>query len=135
MNLSDTLKISASGMAAQSTRLRVIAENLANADTTGATPGAKPYQRQTVTFGEQVDQASGVPLVTVTGVRPDTSAFPLRYDPANPAANAQGYVRMPNVNMFAEMTDMRQAQRSYDANLEVMQIARGMLTRAIGILK
>lgn len=135
MNLGDTLKISASGMAAQSTRLRVIAENLANSSTTGGSPGANPYQRQTVTFGDRIDRATGAPLVEVSAIAPDTSAFPLRYDPSNPAANAQGYVKMPNVNSFTEMMDMREAQRSYDANLEVMQVARAMLTRAIGILK
>ncbi len=135
MDLTKALSISASGMDAQGTRLRVIAENLANQDTTGASPGANPYRRKTVTFADTVDSQAGTKLVTVEQVGEDPSAFPLRYDPSNPAANAQGYVKLPNVNSFIEMMDMRDAERSYDANLSVMQATRSMLTRTIDLLK
>ena len=135
MDLSKALSISASGMTAQGTRLRVIAENLANQDTTGPTAGADPYRRKTVTFADRMDRQQGLRLVQVEQVGQDPSAFPLRYDPANPAANPQGYVKLPNVNSFIEMMDMREAERSYDANLSVMQATRSMLTRTIGLLK
>jgi flagellar basal-body rod protein FlgC len=135
MDLDKALKISASGMEAQTTRLRVIAENLANQDTTGSTPNAAPYRRKTVTFADQMDQASGAALVKVRKVGQDMSAFPQRYDPSHPAADAGGYVRTPNVNSFVEVMDMREAQRSYSANLQVMQVTRGLLTRAIELLK
>ncbi len=135
MDLDKALAISASGMSAQGTRLRVIAENLANQDTTGAAPGATPYRRKTVTFADRVDTAAGTQLVEVAGIGADPSAFPLHYDPSNPAANAQGYVKLPNVNSFVEMMDMREAERSYDANVSVMQATRSMLTRTIDLLK
>ena len=135
MDLTRTLAISASGMAAQTTRLRVIAENLANQDSTGSTPDADPYRRKTVAFTDRMDQALGVATVRVDRIGQDQSAFPLRYDPGNPAADPKGYVRTPNVNSFVEVMDMREAERSYSANLQVMQVSRGMLTRAIDLLK
>jgi len=135
MELNKALSISASGMDAQTTRLRVIAENLANESTTGSSPGADAYRRKTVTFGNQMDQATGAELVTVTNIGQDMSDLPLRYDPSNPAANADGYVKLPNVNSFIEMMDMRDAERSYEANLAVMQTTRSMLSRAIDLLK
>jgi flagellar basal-body rod protein FlgC len=135
MELNKALSISASGMDAQTTRLRVIAENLANENTTGSSPGADAYRRKTVTFGNQMDQAAGAELVTVTKIGQDNSDLPLRYDPSNPAANADGYVKVPNVNSFVEMMDMRDAERSYEANLAVMQTTRSMLSRAIDLLK
>jgi flagellar basal-body rod protein FlgC len=122
-------------MEAQTTRLRVIAENLANQDTTGGTPSAQPYRRKTVTFQNQMDRATGAPLVQVKKVGVDNSDFPQRYDPSHPAADAKGYVKTPNVNSFVEVMDMREAQRSYSANLQVMQVTRGILTRAISMLK
>jgi flagellar basal-body rod protein FlgC len=135
MELNKALSISASGMDAQTTRLRVIAENLANENTTGSSPGADAYRRKTVTFDNEMDQASGAELVTVTKIGQDMSDLPLRYDPSNPAANAAGYVKVPNVNSFVEMMDMRDAERSYEANLAVMQTTRSMLSRAIDLLK
>ncbi|HET6182069.1 MAG TPA: flagellar basal body rod protein FlgC [Acetobacteraceae bacterium] len=135
MDIDKFLAISASGMAAQATRLTVIAQNLANADSTGSSPGADPYRRKTITFGEQVDRAGGESEVTVRAVGTDPSDFPRRYDPSNPAADAAGYVKLPNVNPIVEMMDMREAERSYAANLAVMQTARGMLTRTIAMLK
>lgn len=135
MDLEKALDISASGMQAQTTRLRVIAENLANQDTTGATPGANPYRRKTVSFANQLDRASGANEVKVKKVGVDPAAFPQRYDPSNPAADAKGYVQLPNVNSFVEVMDMRDAQRSYSANLQAMQVTRGLLTRTIAMLK
>ncbi len=135
MDLDKALAISASGMQAQSTRLRVIAENLANQDTTGGKPGADPYRRKTVTFADQIDRSTGGPQVVAKRIDTDKSAFPQRYDPSHPAANADGYVSTPNVNSFVEVMDMREAQRSYSANLQVMQVTRSLLTRAIEILK
>lgn len=135
MEMSKALEISARGMEVQTTRLRVIAENLANQDTTGSDPRTDPYRRKTVTFGSELDRATGTPLVAVKKVGVDQSEFPRRYDPSNPAADTQGYVRTPNVNSFVELTDMRAAEHAYSANLAVMQVARGMLTRALGMLK
>lgn len=135
MDLDKALDIAAHGMDAQTTRLRVIAENLANQDTTGSTPGADPYRRKTVAFENRLDRQLGAETVRVKQVGRDTSEFPQRYDPSNPAANAQGYVKLPNVNSLVEVMDMREAERSYSANLAVMQASRGMLTRTIDLLK
>ncbi len=135
MDLTKALTISARGMDAQTTRLRVIAENLANQDTTGDTPGADPYRRKTVTFEDKMDTALGEQTVDVKQIGKDQSDFPKRYDPSHPAADAQGYVHLPNVNSFVEVMDMREAQRSFSANLNVMEVTRSMLTRAIDLLK
>jgi flagellar basal-body rod protein FlgC len=135
MDLASTLDISAAGMTAQTTRLRVIAENVANQDTTGSTPGADPYRRKTVTFANRIDRALGIDVVQVARIGHDASAFPMRYDPSHPAADAKGYVRTANVNSFVEVMDMREAERSYNANLAVMQSTRGMLERTLEYLK
>ena len=135
MDLDKALGIAASGMDAQTTRLRVIAENLANQDSTGSTPGADPYRRKTITFENRLDQQLGADTVRVKKVGRDATEFPQHYDPSNPAANSAGYVKLPNVNSMAEMMDMREAERSYNANLAVMQTSRSMLTRTIGLLK
>ena len=135
MDLTKAMAISARGMDAQGTRLRVIAENLANQDTTGSTPGADPYRRKTVSFENRMDQSLGTETVRVKDIGQDKSDLPLKYDPSHPAADADGYVRMPNVNSFVEVMDMREAQRSYSANLSVLQATRGMLSRVIGMLK
>jgi flagellar basal-body rod protein FlgC len=135
MELNKALDIAASGMAAQTTRLRVIAENLANQDTTGSTPGADPHRRKTVTFENRLDRQLGTATVRVKQVGRDSGDFQQRYDPSNPAANADGYVKLPNVNSLVEVMDMREAERSYSANLAVMQTSRTMLTRTIGLLK
>lgn len=135
MDLIKALSVSAGGMDAQTTRLRVIAENLANQDTTGSTPGADAYRRKTVSFESRLDSSLGTDTVRVKQIGHDNSDLPQRYDPANPAANAQGYIKVPNVNSFVEIMDMREAERSYSANLAVMQATRGMLSRTIEILK
>jgi flagellar basal-body rod protein FlgC len=124
-----------SGADAQTTRLRVIAENLANQDTTGSTPGAEPYRRKTVAFENRLDQQLGTDTVRVKQIGRDSSDFPQRYDPSNPAANADGYVKLPNVNSLVEVMDMREAERAYSANLAVIQASRSMLTRTIDLLK
>ena len=135
MDLTKALTISARGMDAQTTRLRIIAENLANQDSTGDTPGANPYRRKTVTFDQKMDKAIDEKTVHVKQVGADPSEFPTRYDPSHPAADARGYVHTPNVNSFVEVMDMREAQRSYSANLNVMEVTRSMLTRTIDMLK
>jgi flagellar basal-body rod protein FlgC len=135
VDLTKTLQVSASGMEAQTTRLRVIAENLANQDTTGSTPGADAFRRKTITFENRLDSALGADTVRVKDIGRDQSDLPLRYDPSNPAANKDGYVKLPNVNSFIEVMDMREAERSYNANLAVMQATRSMLTRTIDMLK
>ena len=135
MELNTALTISARGMDAQTTRLRVIAENLANQDTTGSSPAGTPYRRKTITFGNQAEQALGANTVKVKQVGRDNTEFPLRYDPGHPAADKNGYVRVPNVNSFVEVMDMREAERSYAANLSVMQVSRSMLTRTVEMLK
>lgn len=134
-DLNKTLLISAAGMRAQSVRMRVIAENLANADTVGLKPGDDPYRRKVVTFADELDRATGTDKVTVKGVTRDQSDFGMRYEPGHPAADPAGYVRTPNVNTLVEVSDMRQAQRSYEANLNVVDSARSMLMRTIDLLR
>ncbi|MGP1256207.1 MAG: flagellar basal body rod protein FlgC [Kiloniellales bacterium] len=135
MDLYKTLDISASGMRAQGTRLRVISENIANANSTGQTPGAEPYRRKMVTFTNELDRALDAEVVKVKDVGVDKSEFSRRYNPGHPAADAEGYVLMPNVNSLLEMSDMREAQRSYEANLRVIQSSRAMLEQTIAILR
>ena len=135
MDLTRALSISAAGMDAQGTRLRIIAENLANQDTTATSPGGAPYRRQTVTFEDRMNGALGLNTVEVARIAPDMSPLPLRYEPSHPAADPNGYVQTPNVNSFVEVMDMREAERSYAANLQVLQTTRGMLSRTIGLLK
>jgi flagellar basal-body rod protein FlgC len=135
MDLDRALRISAAGMQAQSTRLRVVAENLANRDSTGQSPGAEPYRRKTVTFRNRMDRELGTETVRVGRIGTAAGDFPQRYDPSHPAADARGYVRMPNVDSMMETMDMREAQRSYAANLQVLEVTRGMLTRTIEALR
>lgn len=130
-----TLRISASGMKAQGTRLRVISENVANADSLPTQPGGLPYRRKVVTFRNQLDQAIGVNTVRVDRVKTDLSEFQKRYDPAHPAADATGYVLAPNVSTLIEMTDMREAQRSYEANLNVIKASKSMLQETISLMR
>ena len=130
-----TLRISASGMKAQGTRLRVISENIANADSLPTQPGQQPYRRKVVTFRNQLDQAIGVNTVRVDRIQADRSDFSQRYDPSHPAADANGYVLAPNVNSLVEMTDMREAQRSYEANLNVIKSSKSMLQETIGLMR
>lgn len=131
-----SMLISASGMKAQGTRIRVISENMANADTAGKTPGDEPYHRQTISFQNEVDRASGLRLVSVANIGTDTKTpYEMKYMPDHPAADEGGYVKMPNVNMMMEMMDVREAQRSYEANLGMIEQARAMITRTIDLLR
>ena len=134
-NLSVSADIAVSGMKAQAERLRVISENMANADSVGIRPCEDPYRRQVVTFKNYVDEATGAKLVKVDKVLPDRSPFQMKYMPDHPAANAEGYVAMPNVNPLVEMMDMKEAQRSYDANMSMMQTARDMNSKILDVLK
>lgn len=134
-DLLKTLRISAAGLKAQGTRLRVISENVANADSLPQSPGDKPYRRKVVTFKNELDRSSGINTVRVDKVHADKSDFKKRYDPNHPAADAEGYVLKPNVNTMIEMMDMREAQRSYEANLNVIRASKSMLNEAINILR
>jgi len=135
MELFDTMFISASGMRAQGQRLRVIAENIANAESVGETPGADPYRRKVITFKNALDREMQADMVKVAKIGTDPSEFRKRYDPSHPAADEAGYVSLPNINTLVEMTDMREAQRSYEANLKVIETSRSMLSRTIDILR
>ncbi len=135
MDFDETLKVSAAAMTAQTTRLRIIAENLANAGSTANTPGADPYRRKIVTFRNVLDQQTGGKLVKVDRVLPDATPFELKYVPGHPAADASGYVRFPNVNSMIEMADLKDANRSYQADVDVIDVAKSMLSRAIGLLQ
>ncbi|MBP2507615.1 flagellar basal-body rod protein FlgC [Agrobacterium tumefaciens] len=133
--LSAASKIAGSGLEVQSTRLRIVSENIANARSTGDTPGADPYRRKTVTFGSELDRVSGVERVTVKKLGVDRGDFVNEYDPGNPAADGNGMVKMPNVNILIEMADMREANRSYDANLQVIRQTRDLVASTIDLLK
>lgn len=134
-DLSTSLQVSAAGMDAQVARIKIVAENLANQNTTGSSPGAEAYRRRTVSFQNRLDKALGVETVSVKSVGTDKSEQPLRYDPGNPAADKNGYVKTPNVNSFVELMDMRDAEQSYSANLNVASATRSMLTRTLDLLK
>jgi flagellar basal-body rod protein FlgC len=129
------METAASGMRAQATRLRLVAENLANADSTAATPGGTPYQRKTMSFQQAMDKTTGAALVEPGPVARDPSPFHSVYDPSHPAANAKGYVSMPNVSQVVEVADMRESERSYEANLAVLGQARQMIAKTLDILK
>jgi flagellar basal-body rod protein FlgC len=135
MDLQKAMRVSASGMSAQSTRMRVIAENLANSDSLGETPGAEPYRRKTISFRNVLDRQLGAETVRPSRIGTDKTAFQRRYDPGHPAADQEGYVLAPNVNNLIEAMDMRQAQRSYDANINVIETSKSMITRTIDLLR
>src|SRR3546814_15456707 len=120
MDLEKSLNISAAGLRAQGTRLRVISENIANANSTAQTPGGEPYRRKLVTFDNELDRSLGVETVRVDSIVADRSAFQRRYEPGHPAADEAGYVLTPKVNSLMEMADLREAQRSYAATLKVI---------------
>ncbi len=130
-----SLKIAASGLNAQSARMRIIAENLANADSAAKTPNADPYRRRMPTFESIMDKESGGLEVRLGDIAYDQSDFEKRYEPGHPAADPQGYVRYPNVNPLIEAMDMREAQRSYEANLNVVTSTRQMMGRTLDILR
>jgi flagellar basal-body rod protein FlgC len=135
MDLKTSIDVSASGLRAQSLRMRVIAENLANGDSVATTAGGQPYRRRVTTFQAQVDRASGATSVKVKSIVGDKAAFARVYSPGNPAADAAGYVQRPNVNSLVEAADMKAAQRSYEANLNAIEAARGMAMRTLDLLR
>ncbi len=128
------LAVSASGLRAQSQRMRIIAENMANAKSLPQSPDQEPYRRKILTFSNRLDRAVGVDVVKVNKVQFDQSEFKRRYDPSHPGANGEGYVREPNVIALVEAMDMREAQRTYEANLSMISTARAMLMRTIGLI-
>ena len=133
--LQATLRIAGSGLEAQSVRLRVISENIANAQSTGDTPGADPYTRQTISFDSVLDRSLGVPLVRVKTIGRDDAPFKVEHDPGNPAADAAGFVKMPNVDVLTELADMREANRTYEANLQVAKQSAELLGQTVSLLK
>jgi flagellar basal-body rod protein FlgC len=135
MDFLKTMAIAASGLRAQAGRMRIISENIANADSTPSSSGADPYRRKIPTFRSEMDRALGANLVELGRTPNDTSDFRMRYEPGHPAADKNGIVKYPNVNPLIEMTDMREAQRSYEANINVIGATRRMLQRTIDILK
>lgn len=130
-----SMSIATSGLRAQAGRMRVISENIANADSTAKTPGGDPYRRKVPTFSSELDRALDARVVSLGRIKPDTSDFRIKHEPGNPAADAAGNVKYPNVNPLIEMTDMREAQRSYEANINVISATRRMIQRTIDILK
>jgi flagellar basal-body rod protein FlgC len=130
-----SLSIATSGLRAQAGRMRVISENIANADSTAPTPGGDPYRRKVPTFSSELDRTLDAKVVTLGRIRPDSSAFHIKHDPGNPAADAAGNVKYPNVNSLVEMSDMRDAQRSYEANINIISATRRMIQRTLDILK
>jgi len=135
MDFFKSLAIAASGLHAQIGRMEIISENIANADSTSATPGGNPYRRKIVTFATELDRSLDARLVKLGHIQTDASDFTVRHEPGNPAADRNGDVKYPNVNALVEMTDLRDAQRSYEANLNVITATRRMLQRTIDILK
>lgn len=135
MDLLKSMMVAASGLKAQSGRMRIIAENIANADSTATKPGGDPYRRKIPTFQDSLDRSLGTETVQLGRPVLDNSDFQMKYMPGHPAADANGYVKMPNVNGLVEAMDMKEAQRSYEANLNLIQASRRMISQTIDILK
>ena len=131
----DSMSISAAGLRAQAARMRIISENIANAESTAREPGGDPYRRQIPVFEAELDRATGLNMVRMTDVAPDESEFTLEYDPGHPAANAEGYVSTSNVQMLVEMMDMREAMRTYEANLNMIENSRRMQQTTLDLLR
>ena len=134
-DLMSAMGAAATGLRAQTVRIRISAENLANADTTAATPGGDPYRRKAPVFRTFFDKEVGANTVKVTGAREDQSPFQVKYDPSHPAADATGYVKTSNVSSLIEMADLREAQRAYEANLNVIESSRAMMLGVVSLLK
>ncbi|MGN6310671.1 MAG: flagellar basal body rod protein FlgC [Xanthobacteraceae bacterium] len=135
MDFMRSMSIATSGLRAQAGRMRVISENIANSDSTAQTAGGDPYRRKVPTFSSTLDRSLDARVVSLGRVRPDNSSFRVKHEPGNPAADASGNVKYPNVNPVIEMTDMRDAQRSYEANLNIISATRRMIQRTLDILK
>ena len=134
MDFSKSMSVAASGMRAQSERMKIIAENIANANSTAATQGGDPYRRKIATITSSFDRELGANLVAAGKPMNDKSAFKSQYDPGNPNADKQGYVKLPNVDSLVEIMDMREAQRSYEADLTVMDSTKQMLAKTVDLL-
>lgn len=130
-----SMSIATSGLRAQAGRMRVISENIANADSTAKTAGGDPYRRKIPTFSSELDRTIESRVVSLGKIKTDTSDFRIKHEPGNPVADASGNVKYPNVNSLVEMTDMREAQRSYEANLNIISATRRMIQRTLDILK
>jgi flagellar basal-body rod protein FlgC len=135
MDLATSMAVAASGMRAQSSRMRTIAENIANADSTSQASGGDPYRRKIATISSEFDNEVGAAMVQSGSPTLDQTDFRKTYDPSNPAADAKGYVKLPNVNPLMEMMDMREAQRSYEANLTMLEASKSMLSSTIELLR
>ena len=133
--LEAAMKIASSGLAAQSARLRVVTENVANAESTAAVPGGDPYRRKTVTFASEMDRASGIALVQLKRIGEDDRPFRTEYHPGHPAADADGVVKLPNINLVVELADMKDANRSYEAALQIFRQTRELHAMTIDLLK
>jgi flagellar basal-body rod protein FlgC len=130
-----SLRVAGSGLETQSARLRIVAENIANAQSTGSVAGADPYARKTITFESELDRASGENIVAIKSVGADSTPFRIEHLPGHPAADEKGDVKMPNVDLLYEMADMREANRSYEANLQVVKQTREMLSQTIDLMR
>lgn len=135
MDLMNSIKISASGMRAQGTRLRVLAENVANAESVGNKPGDDPYRRKTITFDNVLNRDMNADIVEVSKIGRDQSSFKLEYEPTHPLADDQGYIKMPNVNSLIELTDLREAERGYEANMSVIESSKSLIQRTIDLIR
>ena len=135
MDFLKSIAIAASGLRAQAGRMRVISENVANADSTAQQPGSEPFRRKIPTFRSEIDRALDARVVALGPVRTDPTDFQVKYQPGHPAADTAGNVKYPNINPLIEMTDMREAQRSYEANINVIGATRRMIQRTLDILK
>lgn len=135
MDLTSSLAVAASGMTAQSARIKLITQNIANADSTATAPGQDPYRRQIISFKSVYDSTVGAQVVKVAGISNDTSEFRRRFDPTHPAADASGYVTLPNVNPITETADLQEAQRSYQASLSAMDLVKTMMSQTMSEIK
>ncbi len=134
-DIRDAMIIAGSGMKVQGDRLRIIAQNLANADSVALTPGGDPYRRKTITFQNVLDREMGITKVEVARYGVDNSPFRLKFEPGHPAADEQGYVKMPNVSSIIEIVDMREAQRAYEANLNVIEVSKAMVSNTLQLIR
>lgn len=133
--LQSILKVGASGLEAQSVRMRILSENIANANSTGNTPGSDPYTRKMITFENQLDDVEQTTAVRISGIETVNTPFRTEYMPGHPAADDKGYVKLPNVDVMTEVADMREANRSYEANLQIIKQARDMINATIDMLR
>lgn len=134
-NIMDASVISAYGMRAQGERIKIISQNVANVDSMGTTAGGDPYRRQTISFKQMMDDDAGIKVIKTDKIGQDQTEFEMKYMPGHPAADASGYVKIPNVNMTFEMADMREAQRSYEANLGMLEMSRSLVSKLVDLLR